>query len=175
MAETSETDNLMLGEEAVNRRVDDDNLRRAKERMSRLLEQEDESEEEAIMEEDGMANFPKPDSSEGGFVMRPVPYRGREVEDIGDESIDGRIQLKSNFYPTHTGLPGMQALGAGLDGVSNLLNSIQDAYNYVAGEDDPGEGESRLGDIIPEIKRNHFLRTNCYRLAIICPGQWWNF
>ena len=60
MAETSETDNLMLGEEAVNRRVDDDNLRRAKERMSRLLEQEDESEEEAIMEEDGMANFPKP-------------------------------------------------------------------------------------------------------------------
>ena len=164
MAETSETDNLMLGEEAVNRRVDDDNLRRAKERMSRLLEQEDESEEEAIMEEDGMANFPKPDSSEGGFVMRPVPYRGREVEDIDDESIDGRIQLKSKAkmfggYPTHTGLPGMQALGAGLDGVSNLLNSIQDAYNYVAGEDDPGEGESRLGDIIPEIKKESFFEN----------------
>ena len=151
-----ETNNLILGEEAVNKRVDDDNLQKAKDRADKMLEELDEAQEEEFEAEDGREVFREEESAEGGFVMRPVPYRGRQVEDIDGESIDGRIQLKSYSYPTHTGLPGMQAIGAGLDGVSNLLNSIQDAYNYVAGEDDPGEGDFKLGDIIPEIKKESY-------------------
>jgi len=145
-------DNAVLGEKAVNERVDQERWEQAQEYLN--SDDTDIEEDVNIVDEDEEQYFhlPTTDASglknEGGFEMRDVPIRGKEAP---GETADGRIVLHSKFIPKLHKLPGMQVAGAGLDGVSKLLNTAQDVANFAAGQDDPETGESRWGDIIPTV------------------------
>jgi hypothetical protein len=146
-------DNAVLGEKAVNERVDQERWEQAQEYLN--SEDTDIEEDVNIVDDDDEEQYfhlPTTDASglknEGGFEMRDVPIRGKEAP---GETADGRIVLHSKFIPKLNKLPGMQAAGAGLDGISQLLNTAQDVANFATGQDDPETGESRWGDIIPTV------------------------
>ena len=145
-------DNAVLGEKAVNERVDQERWEQAQEYLN--SDDTDIEEDVNIVDDDEEQYFhlPTTDASglknEGGFEMRDVPIRGKEAP---GETADGRIVLHSKFIPQLNKLPGMQAAGAGLDGISKLLNTAQDVANFATGQADPETGESRWGDIIPTV------------------------
>ncbi len=145
-------DSAVLGEKAVNERVDQDRWEEAQEYLN--SDDTDVEEDVNITDDEGEEQYfhlPTTDASglknEGGFEMRDVPLRGKEAPG----TVDGRIVLRSKFIPKLHKLPGMQVAGAGLDGVSKLLNTAQDVANFAAGQADPKTGESRWGDVIPTV------------------------
>ena len=149
-----EEDNPALGEEAVNERIEKQQWQEA---LDYLNDPEDDSSGE-MPEEVESFDIPSTDASglrnEGGFEMRHVPLRGREVP---DEDVDGRIILRSDNMPWAHKLPGMQYMGAAFDGVSNLLNTLQGITNYIEGNSDPEKGEFQWGNIIPEVPEDSSL------------------
>ena len=150
MAEIEDT--AGLGEKAVNERVDQERWNQAQEYLN--SDDTDIEEDVNIVDDDEEQYFhlPTTDASglknEGVFEMRDVPIRGK---DAPGETADGRSVLHSKFIPKLNKLPGMQAAGAGLDGISKLLNTAQDVANFATGQADPETGESRWGDVIPTV------------------------
>ena len=145
-------DNAVLGEKAVNERVDQERWEQAQEYLN--SDDTDIEEDVNIVDDDEEQYFhlPTTDASglknEGGFEMRDVPIRGKEAP---GETADGRTVLHSKFIPKLNKLPGMQVAGAGLDGISKLLNTAQDVANFASGNADPETGEFRWGDVIPTV------------------------